>query len=272
MLGLGKAKNALRTMIATHRRSAVVGAVHGLTSFIESAWRNEGSDFESNGEKFVLRRLQAAEFKLAIDAGANLGDWFCEALDLWPNCRVHAFEVAPETYKHLETRVASFPNRDRVTLHPFGVSDQAKSETLYYFPDNPQLTCDIPRHASYTSIPFEAKMITLDAFCADNGITSVDFLKIDVEGAEHRVLKGFKRYLDAGKVTCIQFEYGAFSIQTRFLLKDYYDLLSDAFFIGKIYPNSVEFGDYDWTTEDFRFSNYLCVSRKRPDLKSRLEK
>jgi len=111
-----------------------------------------------------------------------------------------------------------------------------------------------------------ARFSTLDRFCHDQGIGQVDYLKIDVEGAEHRVLKGGAGMLEAGKVACMQFEYGAFSIDSHFLLQDYFRLLERRFHIGKIYPTSVTFGPYDWRDEDFRFCNYLCISRDRPDL------
>jgi FkbM family methyltransferase len=272
MLGLGRVKNSLRTVIATHRRSLVISAIHNVTSFVESAWRNEGSEFASNGERFVLRKLRSAQFQVAIDAGANLGDWSREALDMWPSCRVHAFEVAPATFEGLEAGMRTYAHRDRISLHQVGLSDEAGIQTMYFFPESPQLTCDIPRHDQFEAVPFAAKLTTLDEFCDENSIKTVDFLKIDVEGAEHRVLKGFSKRLSAGNVSCIQFEYGAFSIQTRFLLKDYYELLSTQFWIGKIFPNYVDFLNYDWTSEDFRFCNYLCLSRNRSDLRDLLQR
>jgi FkbM family methyltransferase len=271
MFVLSRAKNAVRGTIARHRRSAVITAMHQAASFFESAWRNEGSDFSISGEKYVLERLKSGDFRLAIDVGANLGDWFHAALQLWPNCRVHAFEVSPETYKLLEAGTRSLANRARVELHSVGLSNQPGMQTMYYFPDHPQLTCDIPRHESYKAVPFQTNLTTLDAFCREQKIETIDFLKIDVEGAEHLVLKGARGLLEARKIACIQFEYGAFSIQTRFLLKDYYELLSNQFFIGKIFPNYIAFGKYDWTTEDFRFSNYLCVSKSRPDVRQLLQ-
>jgi len=45
---------------------------------------------------------------------------------------------------------------------------------------------------------------------------------------------------------CVQFEYGAFSIQTRVMLSDYYAMLADRYWIGKIYPSHVEFVEYSW--------------------------
>lgn len=245
--------------------------MHRAAALFESAWHNEGVDFSSNGEKVVLERLKSADLRLVVDAGANVGDWTSAALQFWPNCRVHAFEVAPRTFELLSAAFRASPLRTRVELHDVGLSDEPGSQTMYYFPGHDELTCDIPRHESYAAVPFEAHLTTLDAFCAERGIEAIDYLKIDVEGAEHRVLNGARTLLEAGKITCVQFEYGAFSIQTRFLLKDYFDLLSGRFFIGKIFPDRVTFGDYDWTAEDFRFSNYLCVSKNRPDLKQLLQ-
>jgi hypothetical protein len=119
-------------------------------------------------------------------------------------------------------------------------------------------------------VQFDAQLVTLDAYCTLNHIAKVDFVKIDVEGAEYRVLKGFGEHLRRQAVQCVQFEYGAFSTQTRFLLSDYYSLLSQAYWIGKIFPTYVDFRDYDWSMDDFRFSNYCCVLKSRPDLRALL--
>jgi FkbM family methyltransferase len=271
MIGSNRLKNAVRRTIARHRRSTVIMTMHQAASFFESAWRNEGSDLPFSGEKFVLERLKAADFRLAIDVGANMGAWFQAALELWPNCKVHAFEVAPDTYKLLEDANRSLTSTARAVLHGVGLSDQPGIQTFYYFPDHPELTCDILRHERYEVVRFQANLTTLDTFCLQQKVEEIDFLKIDVEGAEHRVLRGAGSLLASGRIGCIQFEYGTFSIQTHFLLKDYYDLLSDSFLIGKIFPNYVSFGEYDWRAEDFRFCNYICVSKSRPDLRKLLQ-
>jgi FkbM family methyltransferase len=240
--------------------------MHNVASFVESAWRNEGSDFATNGERFVLERFGAANFQVAIDAGANFGDWSRNALELWPTCQIHAFEVAPATYERLEAEFRPFGQRNRVKIYQMGLSDESGVRLMYYFPDSPQLTCDMPRHHCFKSVPFQAEMTTLDAFCDQHHIDSIDFLKIDVEGAEYLVIKGANRLLIDNAITCIQFEYGPFSTDTRFMLKDYYGYLSQYYYIGKIYPNYIDFREYDWTMEDFKFCNYLCVSKKRRDL------
>jgi FkbM family methyltransferase len=267
---LNRLKSGVRAFIGRRRTSAVVRSLHDAAAFVESAYRNEGSDFFRNGERRVLARLVAVEPRVAFDIGANTGDWTLEALQIWPACHIHAFEVAPPTFKQLTDRLTD-GSRSRVTAQCLGLSDSAGPQQMFFFPDHPELTADRPRHEGKAVEPFEAELERGDAYVERHGIESIDFLKVDVEGAEYRVLNGFTRTLNAGRIQCLQFEYGAFSIQTRVLLADYYSMLRDRFWIGKIYPAAVEFGDYDWRMEDFRFANFCAVSRGRADIKRLLE-
>jgi FkbM family methyltransferase len=267
---IGRAKSVARGLIARQRRSAAVRLLHGVASFVEAAYSNEGANVALNGEEHLIQSLRPANFKVAFDVGANEGDWLLSALATWQQCHVDAFEVAPPTFERLENRVRESHHSSRATLNRFGLSDVEGSAQMFYFPDHPELTCDLPRHEFHHVLPFDAKLRTGDGYCEDRHIGVIDFVKIDVEGAEHRVLKGLSSRLREAKIHCLQFEYGAFSTQTRFLLADYYSLLSEQYWIGKIYPTYVEFREYEWTMEDFRFANYCCVSKARPDLRELL--
>jgi FkbM family methyltransferase len=267
---LRRLKSSARALISSHRTSTVVRSLHAAAAFVESAYQNEGSDFFRNGERRLLERLAATNPRVAFDVGANVGDWVLEAIRIWPACHVHAFEVAPPTFTQLTDRLTG-ASRSRVTAQCLGLSDTAGSQQMFFFPDHPELTADRPRHEGRAVQPFEARMEQGDGYVERHAIGAIDFLKVDVEGAEYRVLNGFTKTLNAGKIHCLQFEYGAFSIQTRVLLADYYAMLRDRFWIGKIYPAAVEFGDYDWRMEDFRFANFCAVSRERADIKRLLE-
>jgi len=256
-----------RRLIARKRDTASVRVLHRVATFIEECYENDEWDMTANGETTLMRRLASARPTTIFDVGAHVGDWSIEALTWWPGSHVHAFEVAPPTYDRLKQRVEASGLMDRTTLNCVGLGDNDAARDMYYFPDHPNLTCDLPRHA-YPSRPLRAQLRRGDAYIREHGIEAIDFLKIDVEGAEHLVLKGLAETIDAHHVHCIQFEYGAFSIQTRVLLADYYQMLGAHYWIGKIYPTGVEFRDYDWRMESFRFSNFLCVSRNRPDLKA----
>ena len=259
-------KTRSRRFLARRRRHSSVQALHRVAMFIEEAYDNDEWDMSVNGETALMRRLAPARFSVAFDVGAHVGNWSIEALRTWRRAHVHAFEVAEPTYGRLTTSIEAAGLSSRATLRRLGLSDAGGSRDMYYYAEHPQLTCDTPRHP-YDSTPFTAQFIDGDSYVEQQGITSIDFMKIDVEGAEHLVLKGLRRTLESGGIQCLQFEYGAFSIQTKVLLADYYNVLGSFFWIGKVFPTHVEFRDYQWTMESFRFSNFLCISRKRPDLK-----
>lgn len=97
MLGTGILKRHSRAAIVNSRHSLLVKALHTAAIFVESAYSNEGSDFTTDGESAILRKIRRADLRVAFDVGANVGDWCFECADLWRHCAVHAFEVAPQT-------------------------------------------------------------------------------------------------------------------------------------------------------------------------------
>ena len=264
--GLWRIKVAAKHAIARRRRSPIVRALLNLSNFFESAWHNQDQICSTNGEFALLARLGSMNFRTVVDVGANVGEWAEAALGVWPTCFVQAFEIAPPTAAQFRKNFSGSPELHRLSLHEMGLSDAEGTLAMYFYPENAKLTSDVRRHTDLLAEQFEARTVTLDAFCQRSGLERIDYLKIDVEGAELKVLRGAAQLLRDGRLDCIQFEYGPFGIDSRTLLRDFYDLLGDTHVIGKIFPNYVEFREYDWTMEDFRFGNYLCVPRNRPDL------
>lgn len=237
--------------------------MHSAATFIQRACDNDMAGFGDFGEDALVRRLSSAGFRTVFDVGANLGDWTARVLHAWPQATVHAFEISPSTAARLKTR---FRENADVVVNDFGLSSSPGEGAMYHYPDTPDVTCDRPRHPGRV-MPFMGQFSTVDEYCLQNDIGDVDFLKIDVEGTEHLVLRGCADLIASGRAHCVQFEYGAFSIDTRFLLADYYGLLKERYWIGKILPETVDFCDYTWALETFRFSNYLCISKDRDDLR-----
>jgi FkbM family methyltransferase len=272
---LDRAKDLARRLIACNRRSRAVRLLHKFSGFVDQAYRNVGLDLEVDGESALIKRLRAAHPRVAFDVGANCGDWLVEALKYWPECHFHAFEVAPETFQRLDDRIRQLGCSSRVTLNCAGLSNVNGTREMYYVPEYPNLTTVLRlngalRRDDYVAVPFNASVLTGDSYVANHQIDAVDFVKIDVEGAEYQVLEGLKDRLSQAKVHCLQFEYCPFAIQTKFLLTDFYSVLAENYWIGKVYPNYVEFRDYEWPMEVFEFANYCAVSRSRPDLREML--
>jgi FkbM family methyltransferase len=209
-----------------------------------------------NGERWVLHALSKEPIATVVDVGANVGAWSLMAAELFPRAMVYALEVVPETAATLRARVGQY---DRIKPFNLGLAAHTGTLSLRY-------TATASTHATFTDYPhrwggdrLECPVMRGDEFLASEGINSVDYLKIDVEGAEHLVLQGFESLLRERRVRFIQFEYGRVNILTHFLLRDFHQLFEGyGYVVGKIYPDYVDFRNYDLGDEDFLGPNYLA--------------
>lgn len=239
-----------------------------LAQFCEQAlhaWKNRQYDIRQNGEAALLERLAPFGLREVFDVGANVGEWAEAACRALPSARVHAFEIAPATADALAARLAPFGAR--AVVNPVGLAAAEGEIALFVDPADSTATSTLPLAMEFNpgmKRPKEpermtARVITGDAYLARHGIATVDLLKIDVEGAEKAVLKGFSGALAEGRVRMIQFEYGWMNAHTGATLKWFYEhLVPLGFRIGKLYPEGVAFKDYDYADEDFLGPNYVA--------------
>lgn len=209
-----------------------------------------------NGERWLLERLGREPIRTVLDVGANVGSWSLMAADLLPEASIYALEVVPGTAAKLRARVGQ---HQRIKSFDLGLAAETGTLTMQYHEA-------ASTHATFTEYPhswagerIECPVMRGDEFLTREGIGRLDFLKLDVEGAEHLVLQGLDQHLSQGKVRFVQFEYGRVNILTHFLLRDFYQLFQGyGYAVGKIYPDYVEFRDYDLGDEDFLGPNYLA--------------
>lgn len=151
-----------------------------------------------NGNPFEdARRLSGdRSIDVVVDVGANVGDVCLHLLANFPEATIHAFEPHRESFRTLERRYAS---EDRVRAIPLGVSDTSDGEVLrlYSTPGlNSVLQIDADAAPFLEGFGAEAlgtqhfDTIRLDEYCAAQGVGTVDFLKLDVQGWELHCLRG----------------------------------------------------------------------------------
>ena len=71
----------------------------------------------------------------------------------------------------------------------------------------------------------------------------------------------------AGRVSCVQFEYGRANLFSRTFIHDYMREYGARYLIGKLYPSGVKwFECYSADLDDLLGPNLVMVSRKRGDL------
>ena len=209
-----------------------------------------------NGEVWLLDTLRAEPIRTVLDVGANVGSWSLLAADRFPQASIYALEVVPDTAATLRTQTARYA---RIKCFNLGLAAHTGTLSLRYH-------AAASTHATFTDYPhswtgqrIECPVMRGDEFLDREGIPEVDFLKLDVEGAEHLVLQGLENHLRDQRVRFVQFEYGRVNILTHFLLRDFHELFrSYGYVVGKIYPDYVDFREYDLSDEDFLGPNYLA--------------
>jgi len=250
--------------IVRHRKHFPFQRIEKLCRKYLGFYGNLNYEMAENGEGALLQALGKLELSEVFDVGANVGDWALLAAQALPKAQINCFEILPETASLLKEKTSAQP---RIHVNAFGLSDANGKISVRRYQGNNTLTTmiDYPHEAPHEVV--EVQVITGDEYLDKNKITKVDFLKIDAEGSEELVLKGFRKALEAKQIQMIQFEYGQANIITHFLLRDFYEWLGGlGYSIGKIYPNGTDFKDYAFADEDFLGPNYLAVLKERTDL------
>jgi len=221
----------------------------------------------------------AFEQRVIFDVGANVGEWSLAAAALPAPVCVYSFEPSGQTYARLVKVTRAKP---QVKCFNMGLSRASGPREIMYSSRNPEkssVEADAAAlHATkiYDYVRLTQNFMRGDEFCEQHGIDRITYLKIDTEGHDLQVLRGFGDRLGDGRIPVIQFEYNRLNLHARSLLLDFHELLNPPslprrYRIGRIYPGSVHFKDYDYTDENFIDGNFLAVWSSLDGLVSRLK-
>jgi FkbM family methyltransferase len=134
---------------------------------------------------------------LIVDCGSNIGLSVLYFKRLYPKSRVIAFEPDTATFKMLELNVKS-NNLADVTLVNKALSDSVGSVPFYISPERPGLLVQSLRKENLSS----SQVTSVETETLSTYLTEpVDFLKMDIEGAEDQVLKDLK---ETGKLALVR--------------------------------------------------------------------
>ena len=140
-----------------------------------------------------------------LDIGANVGYYTALAGHAAGNTgRVLALEPDPESYRYL-TQTIQVNQFSNATPFQMAASDQVGSAQLHISDSN---RGDNRLYANeLASDVVTVNTTTIDLLLLQNGITSVDVIKMDVQGAEGRVLRGMKDTLAQSKPVTLLTEF-----------------------------------------------------------------
>ncbi|MBD2627872.1 FkbM family methyltransferase [Trichormus variabilis] len=175
---------------------------------------NYFSVYEQSEQRLVTRIVKPG--MLVFDIGANIGDYsilLSKLVDY--SGTVYSFEPASTTFTRLQERLIAQNINNVYAFKKAFYSDDTQIE-FNEFPEDfsvwnsigkPQML-DPQGTGQYVPIINTeiVDAIKLDSFCLENRIDHIDYLKIDVEGAESDVLEGARELLKNKSIKYIQFE------------------------------------------------------------------
>jgi FkbM family methyltransferase len=142
---------------------------------------------------------------VVFDVGSNKGEF----ADLFVNnvSELHLFEPN-ELLLHYT--MVKYCDKKNVHYVKDAISNEYGIAEFTYFTNENNGLSNIIGNDKWNDLPWKKKQVntaTLDGYCKSNSTTCIDFLKIDVEGAEFMVLEGAKGLLNDKRIKFIQLEH-----------------------------------------------------------------
>jgi len=136
---------------------------------------------------------------LFVDLGASLGQFTYHANDAMQDGRIIAFEPDPIRFEELDRNCTNWQasKRNTIAALPYAVGDKTGPQSFFTTQSNVSggmFARDVDPKYNFEEISVEGT--TLDTLFVDD---HPNLIKIDVEGAELRVLRGATKILSAGK-------------------------------------------------------------------------
>jgi len=153
------------------------------------------------------------EGDVVIDAGACWGDTALNfARKIKGKGMVYSFEFVPKNIELFQKNIALNPKlANNITLINSPLWD-ADDQQIYYLDKGPSTTVFLEEIHNYTGI---AKTITIDSWVEQNNLPKVDFIKMDIEGAELKALQGAIKTIKKHKPTLAISIYHSFDDFTQ---------------------------------------------------------
>lgn len=246
------------------------GQLARAARFITNAVRLDvPNDLTRNGETLVVESVLQGHAggrpPVILDCGANVGHYslmvFRTAAKLSRTVSLHAFEPSALTFARLKKNLEAAGFKSGLQLHQLALSDSPADDAILRINEAGGGTNTLVQAGEANGAGEEqVEVSTLDRFCEQQGIETVDLLKIDTEGNDCNVLRGGQKMFASGHIRVVQFEYNHRWIYARRYLRDAFEFLGEADYqVGKVTPEGIEFyREWHPELEKFVEGNYVA--------------
>jgi len=225
-------------------------------------------DADKSGEipllKYIKNKIANDKSITLFDVGANIGGYSTLLTEIFPeNSTIYSFEPSKTTFATLQSNTKDLKN---IHLVNRGLSNEKKAVNLYSDRDNSGEASIYKRRLDHFNVEQTLKEViqlgTIDDYCEENNIKTIDLLKMDVEGNELKVLDGALNMLASKRIRFIQFEFGGCNIDSRTFFQDFYYLLNKDFQLYRIVQDGLfPINHYKECYELFMTTNFLAELR-----------
>ena len=122
---------------------------------------------------------------VCLDIGANIGNHSIYYAMICHASKIFAFEPVQSTFEILKKNIKLNHLENCIEAHNVGMSNRTKSASIVHFEEN-----NIGATQLSENNTGDLQLVALD----DMDFPAVDFVKIDVEGMEHDLLRGAKQF------------------------------------------------------------------------------
>ncbi|MEI8327960.1 MAG: FkbM family methyltransferase [Candidatus Taylorbacteria bacterium] len=144
---------------------------------------------------FINDQYKVCEYltdgSVVIDAGANIGSFSAYISNAKKNLKIYAFEPVKRTFEILLKNTSSYAT---VYCYNLGLGDKVDRKKIFSnnYSSGGSAFEDRGITESHDQVDFfeEAGITTIDEFVRQNNLPKVDFIKIDTEGYEEKILRG----------------------------------------------------------------------------------
>jgi len=159
-----------------------------------------------------------------------------------------------------------FGKNPSVKLNKVGLGSQVGNLDLHVYNDDlhtghgsiyPEVFSDL--HNTVETQKISIAINTIDDYCSENEVSTIDFIKIDVEGNELEVLKGAVDTIP--RISVIQFEFNEMNVVSRVFMRDFYEVLQGFDFCRINVNGLIPLGKYSSNHEIFSIQNIVAVNR-----------
>lgn len=137
--------------------------------------------FGDDGDYYYRLEYDLNENSIVIDLGGYKGQFASDLFGKY-RCNVLVFEPIKEYYDFIQDR---FKNNPKIDAFKFALGEQDKSEFFYLDADGTSINNKSGRDESFKQ---EVKFRDIEIFFNEQNITSVDLIKINIEGGEYDLL------------------------------------------------------------------------------------